>query len=389
MPDRDTEQQGHSARLLRALIWTVVGLAPLAAIAVLLGGSGNSVRLAVLLIAVCVVLIGASMLIRSDPVLLRMDVEDRVAAEIDVLREQIRADIAAAARVSHHRVQILQSELVQGQPARMRPEPEMTTGGRVVVPAATSAPPGRAQAGSAAPMVQPGMRAGPAPRQRAAPVPPPMAPVFRPPMGPRSGAPSFGVGPGPGAGPGPGRDIGPDPGYGTGPLRRPAGPPPGGPYGSPRRPEPAYDTAGPGPERGFGYDDPAGPGFDREFRYDDAPGPGPERGFGYDDAPGPAPERDFRYEDAPGPAPERDFHHDHYDDPAVGAAERSSGKRRADGTAIDLGYTGRRSRPNHATDDGDGYDPEENTGYGAPSPDRYGPDPVAEQYDWRQPSDRW
>jgi hypothetical protein len=77
-------------------------------------------------------------------------------------------------------------------------------------------------------------------------------------------------------------------------------------------------------------------------------------------------------------------------DPAASAQE-PSGKRRADVTAVDLGYTGRRSRANHATTDED-YGPDENTGYtgyGAPSPDQYGQDPMAEQYDWRQPSERW
>jgi len=54
-------------------------LAPLAAAVVLLGQSSGSVRFAVLLVAVSVVLIGASVLIRNDPVLQRMHVEDRVA----------------------------------------------------------------------------------------------------------------------------------------------------------------------------------------------------------------------------------------------------------------------------------------------------------------------
>ena len=63
MPERDTET-GHSSRLLRGLIWAGVLLAPLAAAIVLLGDSSGSVRFAVLLIAVSVALIGASVLIR-------------------------------------------------------------------------------------------------------------------------------------------------------------------------------------------------------------------------------------------------------------------------------------------------------------------------------------
>lgn len=96
MPERDS-QAGHSARLLRGLLWAGVILAPLAAALVLLGGSPGSVRFGVLLVAVSVVLIGASVLIRSDPVLLRMDVEDRVAEEIDRLRKELTAEISERA----------------------------------------------------------------------------------------------------------------------------------------------------------------------------------------------------------------------------------------------------------------------------------------------------
>src|SRR5690349_9795807 len=96
MPERDS-QAGHSAKLLQGLLWGGVVLAPLAAAVVLIGGGSTSVRFAVLLLAVSVVLIGASMLIRADPVLLRMDVEDRVAEEVENLRRQMRAEFASAA----------------------------------------------------------------------------------------------------------------------------------------------------------------------------------------------------------------------------------------------------------------------------------------------------
>jgi len=96
MPERDPET-GHSSRLLRGLIWAGVLLAPLAAAVVLLGQSSASVRFAVLLIAVSVVLIGASVLIRNDPVLHRMHVEDRVAEEIETLRRDLRAEFGRGA----------------------------------------------------------------------------------------------------------------------------------------------------------------------------------------------------------------------------------------------------------------------------------------------------
>ena len=91
MPDREPTA-GHSAGLLRGLIWGGVGLAPLAAVVVLIGGSQGSTRFAVLLLAVSVVLVGASVLIRSDPALQRVDVEDRVTEEVRKLRRELRAE---------------------------------------------------------------------------------------------------------------------------------------------------------------------------------------------------------------------------------------------------------------------------------------------------------
>jgi hypothetical protein len=132
MPERDT-QSGHSARLLRGLVWAGVVLAPIAAAVVLVGGDASSARFAVLLMAVSVVLIGASVLIRADPVLLRMDVEDRVAEEVDGLRRQLRAEFASAAPA------------VPEEDPRP-PLPVRNTGGRAQVtpaPPAFTSPPGR------------------------------------------------------------------------------------------------------------------------------------------------------------------------------------------------------------------------------------------------------
>jgi hypothetical protein len=97
MPDQEPVP-GHSARLLRGLIWAGVVFAPLAAIVVLFGHSSGSVRFAVLLIAVSVVLIGTSVLIRNDPRLHRADVEDRVAEEVASLRRELRAEFARGGR---------------------------------------------------------------------------------------------------------------------------------------------------------------------------------------------------------------------------------------------------------------------------------------------------
>jgi hypothetical protein len=127
MPDREALKEptgGPSARLLRALIWAGVSLAPVAAVVVvLLGATDAAERFAIVLIAACVVLIGASMLVRSDPVLLAMDVEDRVAAEVDALRDGLREEFAAAARATHHRVRAMQDETGRLRAAAVCPVP--------------------------------------------------------------------------------------------------------------------------------------------------------------------------------------------------------------------------------------------------------------------------
>ncbi len=218
MSDRDA-QDGQNTRLLRTLIWAGVGLAPIAALVVLLGGGEGPTRFGVLLIAVSVVLFGAVLLIRHDPVLLRMDVEDRVAEEVDALRSQLRSEFAAAAPVARPPVAPVRPPVAPnrepGAPVRppvapnrepvapvrepghttggraavapVRPQPGHTTGGRAAV-APVRPEPGTQTGGRARPPFDGRMPAGPAappvPGQRAraaAVVPPPMAPVFRPP----------------------------------------------------------------------------------------------------------------------------------------------------------------------------------------------------------------
>src|SRR3954470_15939923 len=155
MPERDTET-GHSSRLLRGLIWAGVLLAPLAAAVVLLGQSSGSVRFAVLLIAVSVVLIGASVLIRNDPVLQRMHVEDRVSEEIQTLRRDLRAEFgrgvpstvpsddsgffrdAPMARPADDPFPAAPRRMPDPASRRM-PDPGFANGGRAAAPAAAAA----------------------------------------------------------------------------------------------------------------------------------------------------------------------------------------------------------------------------------------------------------
>jgi hypothetical protein len=145
MPDPDADEQ-RSARLLTALVWGGVALTPIAVLVALIGSGDGSLRFAVLLLAVSIVLIGSSMLIRNDPTLLRLDLDDRVAEAVDAVREEMRDEIAAAARATHHRVQTLQDDIVRFQSQRPPAAPPAvpaqrspgTTTGVVRAPGTTS-----------------------------------------------------------------------------------------------------------------------------------------------------------------------------------------------------------------------------------------------------------
>ncbi|RZU50620.1 hypothetical protein EV385_2395 [Krasilnikovia cinnamomea] len=353
MPDREPHQEhreGHSARLPRLLVWAGAGLAPAAATVALLGGD-SSMRVAVLLLAVCVVLIGASLLIRSDPVLLRMDVEDRVAAEVETLREQLRAEVAAAARVTHHHVQTLQDELGQLRGAAWA-EPGTTTGGRASVPAAVPHPAAGPTGSAPVPHGVTGSAGGGmVPHGATGPTGGGMVPHGA--TGPTGG----GVVPHGATGPAGGGVVPQRAAVARSGLPRPRGPVPGPPPSVARPPRNppivALPPAGPLPAGPL----PAGP----------SPGgrlpAGPL-------AAGPL---------AAGPMAS----------PSPGVPAEGGGKRRADITAVDLGYTGRRTRPDDTHEEFD-YGPEPgHPGYGVTAPDPYDADPLADEYDWRQPSGNW
>src|SRR3712207_5383552 len=115
MSDSD-ERRG--ARLPMVLAWVGVGLAPIAVLVILVGSTNGSLRFAVLLLAVAVVFIGASVIIRNDPVLLRLDVEDLIGQETDALHDRVREDITVAVRAVHkafgEKLQVLHEQMQLG-----------------------------------------------------------------------------------------------------------------------------------------------------------------------------------------------------------------------------------------------------------------------------------
>jgi len=78
-----------------------VGLAPVAALLLLMGQDGGPLRIAAVLAILAVVLIGLSITLRSSSETVRVELEDTLYEEIDALRNDMREDVATAARATH------------------------------------------------------------------------------------------------------------------------------------------------------------------------------------------------------------------------------------------------------------------------------------------------
>ncbi|MCW6008318.1 hypothetical protein K1W54_27800 [Micromonospora sp. CPCC 205371] len=101
MPASQPPSERRGARLLTMLFWAGVGLAPLAALLLLLGQGAGALRVAAVLAVLAVVLIGLSITLRRDAESVRLDMEETLLEEVDMLREDVRNDIATAARATH------------------------------------------------------------------------------------------------------------------------------------------------------------------------------------------------------------------------------------------------------------------------------------------------
>jgi len=101
MPTAEDHEERAGGKLLVGLFWVGVGLAPLAALLLLLGRGDGPLRVAAVLAVLAVVLIGLSITLRRDTDTVRNELEDTLLDEIDMLREDVRGDIATAARAQH------------------------------------------------------------------------------------------------------------------------------------------------------------------------------------------------------------------------------------------------------------------------------------------------
>jgi hypothetical protein len=99
MPASETQKQ--RGPMLTVVFWIGVGLAPLAALLVLVTSGSTGLRIAAVLAILAVVLIGLAIMLRPDATSVRSEVEEMVFEELDVLRDDVRDDIATAARATH------------------------------------------------------------------------------------------------------------------------------------------------------------------------------------------------------------------------------------------------------------------------------------------------
>jgi hypothetical protein len=104
MPDVDAADGRRRAWLHPILFWGGVGLAPLAALLILLGAGGTPVRIGAVMGVMAPVMIGISFAMRPDPETIRLHFEETLLEELDLLRGEVREEIANSARASHQMV---------------------------------------------------------------------------------------------------------------------------------------------------------------------------------------------------------------------------------------------------------------------------------------------
>ncbi len=152
MPAQDAPEEPRGRSMATILFWVGVGLAPVAALLLLIGQSNGPLRIAAVLAIVAVVLIGLSITLRSDAESVRLDLEENLLQEIDELRAELRQEIANVTRASQQafgaQLQPLRAnlELLRGQlnVDRADPAAAAASGIEPARPGATGVAPGRA-----------------------------------------------------------------------------------------------------------------------------------------------------------------------------------------------------------------------------------------------------
>jgi hypothetical protein len=101
MPASVAREELRGVKLLPALFWSGVGLTPIAALLLLIGSGTGSIRFAVVLVLVSMVLIGVSITLRRESESVRTELQETIFDEIDVMRGDVRNDIGHAVQATH------------------------------------------------------------------------------------------------------------------------------------------------------------------------------------------------------------------------------------------------------------------------------------------------
>ncbi|TDB90451.1 hypothetical protein E1091_14185, partial [Micromonospora fluostatini] len=124
MPAPVSATDRRTPSLLTALFWGGVGLAPIAALILLVADSNGPLRFAAVLAIGSVVLIGLSVALRTDRGSGSAD-PDEVHEEIEELRRELRSEIVAAAQRGNQALD--QSQRAQEAVAALRHRLDTTT----------------------------------------------------------------------------------------------------------------------------------------------------------------------------------------------------------------------------------------------------------------------
>jgi hypothetical protein len=114
-------QDARRGKLVQGLLWGGVGLAPLSILILLFGQSTGSLRVAVILSVLTIVMLAVSIALKPGIEMVRVDIEHRVLDEMERVRLHTRDDISTASRNTHRalveRIQVLNSvvEDLRGQ----------------------------------------------------------------------------------------------------------------------------------------------------------------------------------------------------------------------------------------------------------------------------------
>ena len=95
------QRAGRREKVLHGLFWGGMGLAPVAVLVLLFGQSTGSLRVAVTLSVLTIVMLAVSVALRPSVEMLRVEIEHRVLDELERVRVRSREDITTAARNTH------------------------------------------------------------------------------------------------------------------------------------------------------------------------------------------------------------------------------------------------------------------------------------------------